>query len=217
MQFLYQRGNSMNKLTMQILKQLNQMNKPKSFHFWKLQKESFVNKDININEMRHFKKLITDYDINLVTSRGLHVVVGDLSVPIIIKCPRNSKYNENLQWVIPYSFEDEYKISMLLKEIIDYINDKNKPMVFIINKIKSESFLETEMDHNDYNWENLNADVTNYSENDLKNKGLSLEIDVNAYTLDITALVPVCKDMKSEHELCPIYAKMRYQDIFSED
>ena len=70
--------------------------------------------------------------------------------------------------------------------------------------------------HNDYDWDNLDANITNYSKRDMKQKGLSLEIDIDSYKHDITALVPICKDMKSQTELCPIYAKMRYQDIFTE-
>ena len=69
---------------------------------------------MTVNEMRYFKKLITDFDVNLITSKGLHIIIGDISIPIHIECPRNNKYNQNLRWVFPYKVDHEYKICTLL-------------------------------------------------------------------------------------------------------
>ena len=167
----------------QIMSELNEIDQSKFYHFLKIKEESFTNKEVTNNTLRNFTKLITEYDIDSITAKGLHIVVGDLSMPINIQCPRNNKYDQNLEWVIPYDFKAKYQIRNLLKEILDFINNENKPMKFIITKVDSASFLATEMSHNDYDWNNLNADITNYSKIELSQTGLTLEIDIDAYTL----------------------------------
>ena len=107
--------------------------------------------------------------------------MGDISIPINIQCSRNKKFNHTLQWVVPYDIKYEYKISSLLKQILNYINNKNKPMVFIITKIASDSFIGIQMNHTEYCWDNLNADITYYTRQSLMDKGLVLEIDIDAY------------------------------------
>ena len=73
-----------------------------------------------------------------------------------------------------------------------------------------------DMNHSEQSWSNLNAQITFYPKYDIQSKGLSLVIDHDVYTHNISITQPMCKNMKNQYQLCLIYAEMRYQDEFSE-
>ena len=130
-----------------------------------------------------FEELLIDinhYTLNMIKSKGLHLIIDDainiITIPIKITDNNNNNYFDSFEFKLPYNYEYEYKICQLLQEIKKYINNKQYPKSYIITKIKSESFMSVEINRSDYGWNDLNANITYYSRQDIINKGLSISV-----------------------------------------
>eukprot|EP01084_Bolivina_argentea_P303374 523753_1 len=217
----YSQPYTVNVLVTQILNKLHKKHSLLRFCVVKINTNSFIGENVNYNESKSLFQSITDYPQEHIEQKGMHIIIDTINeehwikVPIIIECPRDNSYNSNAEWIIPCK-QNEYTVSGLIFEITRYINNKYDPFRFCIIKIKRNSFIANELTNDTYAWNNLNADITCYSKNDLKQKGLQLVIDMDVYKHNISSLESICKDMKHDNMLCPIYAKMRYQDIFTE-
>ena len=65
-----------------------------------------------------------------------------ITFPVNIKCQRDTHFDANFEYKIPYNTSNGYKISTLIKDLKKYVNDKNKPFAFRITKIEAVSFIE---------------------------------------------------------------------------
>eukprot|EP01084_Bolivina_argentea_P092274 166034_1 len=139
-----------------------------------------------------------------------------IKIPINIECSRDKAYNDHFELVIPYDANYPYCINSLISDIMAYMHKKYDLIKFIATKIKSNSFIQQEIVYYDYDWTNSTTSITNYDKIILKQIGIYLEIDIDIYKHNTESCDIICDDMKSDKDLCPIYAKMRYQDIFSE-
>eukprot|EP01084_Bolivina_argentea_P273426 465756_1 len=196
------------------------LNKAK-FCLIKIERKSFINKECNQNNWRNLLGNISDYPLHDVEQKGLYLVIdyvlNYIQMPIHVEC-KHEQYNLTFEWTVPYYDVDNhaYAIGTLVTEINAYINSRNDPIKFVITKIKSTSFLGTEMNIDGYDWKALAANILlSYPVDDVRQKGLYLNINIDIYKHDISAMQSICT-MQTSNTLCPIYAKMRYQDIFSE-
>ena len=42
-----------------------------------------------------------------------------MKIAVIVECPRNRKFNDSLEFVIPYDSQYEYRVNTLIEDIID--------------------------------------------------------------------------------------------------
>eukprot|EP01084_Bolivina_argentea_P194028 332873_1 len=140
-----------------------------------------------------------------------------IKMPINIECHRDNTFNNNFEIIVPFDDNYPYPISTLMADIMDYVNKRNAPFTFFITRIKSDSFIGRDMHFNDYDWTESDVNITNYERVIVEQIGIRLEIDMEIYTHKISSIINNCKTMTNHNELCPIYARMRYQDIFTEE
>eukprot|EP01084_Bolivina_argentea_P065973 120262_1 len=140
-----------------------------------------------------------------------------IEMPITIECIRNAEYNCKFLLPIPFDDDYEYHMNELLTDVMNHLHTTSGQFKFNLTRIKSNSFIGFEMNYNDYDWTDSKLLITDYQKNTVEQVGLFLETDLQIYKHDITTYEQMCDDMKTEKGLCEIYAKMRYQDIFTEE
>ena len=178
---------------------------------------STSNTEFVINSENNYAFRANDQDIKVKWIKAINLCKTNhcIAVPIIVQCARDNKFNYNHQMIIPYDPEQAYSINTFILDIIKYTQKKYIPFQFIPCKIK-DSFLGQEIIYNDYDWKDSDPLITDYADIMLKQMGITLEIDLAVYQHKINTMEAKCEKMKGEHDLCPIYAKMRYQDLFTE-
>eukprot|EP01084_Bolivina_argentea_P009661 18028_1 len=139
-----------------------------------------------------------------------------IKLRVIVQCHRDKAFNDQFELIIPYDNKYLYGIKVLIADIMQYIHQKHIPFKFIATKIKSNSFIGHELNYNDYEWSNSKANIIDYDIKIIKQKGMHLEIDIDIYQHEIISNDNMCPKMSDDNGLCPIYAQMRYQDIFNE-
>eukprot|EP01084_Bolivina_argentea_P092275 166035_1 len=141
-----------------------------------------------------------------------------IKIPINIECKRNVDYQNQFQLSIPYYSDYNYSINRIIEDIIQYIQRKFQHIKFTPIEIKSDSFIGQKIIYNDYDWNNCFVQVTDYPKQHIIQNGIHLLIDVAVYKHNVINLdKPKCPNMKNYHDLCPIYGKVRYQDLFEEE
>eukprot|EP01084_Bolivina_argentea_P296274 510231_1 len=235
---------SINTLITEIMDCVNINNNPFQFVAMKIKSDSFVDDEINCNDNDWINsvgiKNITEYDKSSVKQKGIHLIIkGDdiyllkaaeekssdimgkykhcIKMPIIVECPRDVTFNDRFYLLIPYHNDYPYCINMLVTDIIDYVNNKYDQFRFFATKIKTDSFLGQNIHYNDYDWTDQSPNITEYAKIVVVQVGMHLEIDMEIYKHNTSSFNSICTNMKDINQLCPIYAKMRYQDIFTEE
>eukprot|EP01084_Bolivina_argentea_P029330 54428_1 len=138
-----------------------------------------------------------------------------IKIPINIICYRDNTFNDNFDLIVPYS---DYSVGALITEVMDYVNKTCYPFFkFFATKIKADSFIGRDINlpycgQSDVTIEN----ITKYEQVILEQVGMTLEIDMEIYQHNVLSIDNICDNMKNANELCPIYAKMKFQDIFTE-
>eukprot|EP01084_Bolivina_argentea_P296275 510235_1 len=164
-----------------------------------------------IETLEHDEKTLT---ISGTNAKERQITMVQIQVYII--CPRNSIYNDEFETSIPYDHQQLWSIQSMMDNIIQRINDKHKPLQFIPIKIKHESFIDKDIIYDECGCTDFVAHVTDYQHHIIKQNGLHLEIDLKQYEHKINSVQKLCDNIGANNGLCPIYAKMRYQYIFTE-
>eukprot|EP01084_Bolivina_argentea_P258427 435671_1 len=140
-----------------------------------------------------------------------------IKIPIVVECNRNNDFNHNFDLTVPFDLDHPYSVNKLIEDIISWVEERHYTFSFFAAQIKGKSFIGQELNHTDHNWKNMNANLTDYAKSDVIELGMHLLIDIDIYKHNITSFhANVCDEMKTNNDLCRIYAKMRYQNIFSE-
>eukprot|EP01084_Bolivina_argentea_P152497 266018_1 len=139
------------------------------------------------------------------------------SIPINVKCDRNNSYDCNFQINIPYHPDYHYAIFEIIEHSMAYINKKFQPIEFTPKQILSNSFIGQQIIYGDYDWKDCDINITDYEPEFIQQQGIYLTTDVAIFEHKVSFNNIKCTDMKDLTELCPIYAKIRYQDIFTEE
>ena len=95
-----------------------------------------------------------------------------IKISINIICERNNKFNFNFDLLIPYYLNYNYRINNIIIDIEKYIKKKYIKYNLFVSQINNNSFIGKELNHKDYDWKNLNAQITDYTQNDIIMKGL---------------------------------------------
>ena len=140
-----------------------------------------------------------------------------IKIPIAVHCPRNHEFNNNFQLVKPYNGKYEYYIKDLLTDIMEIHGQyHDKKYQFVPFEIRASSFIGQQIHYADYDWNHTFATITDYPQDVIEKFGIELDIDLEKYQHKPMTFDAKCEKMRDDNNLCPIYAKMRYQDLFSE-
>eukprot|EP01083_Nonionella_stella_P049217 131250_1 len=114
----------------------------------------------------------------------------------------------NDKFVIHLVYGKEQKMEQILNKITNYLNTKYDHVKYEINAIKSESFtgfaLPTTLE---------NKSITEYDRNEIKTKGLSVNVEVSKYNHQVRNVVITCPEMKrlgtADPMKCSVYCGMK--------
>eukprot|EP01084_Bolivina_argentea_P258428 435672_1 len=165
----------------------------------------------------HFKASTVSAKENWI--KTINAYINFIELHVTVQCERNMDYCCNFELKIPYYSEYNYPIDRIITDIINHVQKVNKPVQFEPTKINSNSFLRQDIIYNDYDWENSSIKITDFSKELVKQSGIHLNIDIKIYQHNVSSqnvMSLMCTNMNNNIDLCPIYAQMRYQDIFSE-
>eukprot|EP01084_Bolivina_argentea_P250788 420360_1 len=188
---------------------------------------------VNVTEVRLIEGKIFSININL---RSIHFKAETptetnnwaniirafkccIQLPVILECPRDTDYNCQFNLTIPYYPGDEYNYCLkeIISDIIEYMSKTYNPVKFIPQKITADSFNGILLYFTDNNWNSENIKVSDYEKHHLISSGIHLVTDITPYEHKIEQDEWICHDAKDGTNLCEIYAKMRYQDIFTQE
>eukprot|EP01084_Bolivina_argentea_P010031 18710_1 len=139
-----------------------------------------------------------------------------VEIPIMYGCPRDDDYKGYFPVSVPYHMDYAYSVKTLIKDIITLINKRYHPFKFIAIKIESGSFIGQELYHDNYDWRNLDANITDYRIDELQQSGLQLVIDMDIYRHNIVHDKNACTDTSGDNNLCSTYMEVKEYYIFSE-
>ena len=135
-----------------------------------------------------------------------HRLYKHIKIPVIIQCSRNNRFNHDFELIKPYNDKYEYYIRDLIADIMEKQHQQHKPYKFIPRKINSSSFIEQEINYDDYDWVNTFVAITDYPQDIVEENGINIEIDLAVYQHKPMTIEAKCTEMKNDHQLCPIYA-----------
>eukprot|EP01084_Bolivina_argentea_P013355 25027_1 len=98
---------------------------------------SFTLKTKKIMEINHWMSSILAY-MNLI------------EIPITINCNRKHNYSYQFQLKIPYHSNYDYTINTVIQDIIQCVNKKHNPIIFVPILISSNSFMGQQIYYDDY-------------------------------------------------------------------
>ena len=141
-----------------------------------------------------------------------------IRIPVRVHCPRDSDLDAppDMAMAVPFDAQHPYSVHALIVDIMRCVQRKHRRFPLVPLRITADSFLGRTIEYADYDWTHSDANVADYAQQIVEQLGLTLLIDLAIFEHRVLDFEPVCEQMKSEHGLCPIYAKMRYQDEFSE-
>ena len=218
---------TLSELTADIMDKLQQMHKGSKLIPSKVAANSFTGHEVHIYNGYDWDNppcIITNYEPEIIADKGITLTVNlhghherilCVTVPVTIKCPRDTRFCDDFLLIVPYDHDHAYSIDSFASDITNKFNQKHTKYRFIPSKIQSESFVGKEIIY-DNGWEDIVPLMTDYKKKVIQEKGMKLEIDLDVYRHRVRTLEQKCTKMKGENDLCPIYAKMRYQDIFNE-
>eukprot|EP01083_Nonionella_stella_P286587 975402_1 len=99
---------------------------------------------------------------------------------------------EMMTLLIHSVYGKEQKMKQILNKITNYLNQKYDPVKYeIVNWINSGSFT-GDIDSDDIK----NKSITEYDRNEIKTKGLSVNVEVSKYNHQVRNVVITCPEMK---------------------
>eukprot|EP01084_Bolivina_argentea_P084770 153258_1 len=168
----------------------------------------------NKDYKHHFKTANTT-----ALSQWIHNINGCIrcvNIPIVVECKRNIDYSCDFDIDVPYTKNYKYSIYDIIMNIMRIVNNKYKPMKFEPVDIVSDSCVGQKIVYDDYDWKECDVFISDYPKDHVIRVGFHLSIDFAIYEHKTVSNNTICQSMKSITDLCPIYAKMRYQDICTE-
>eukprot|EP01084_Bolivina_argentea_P066562 121349_1 len=138
-------------------------------------------------------------------------------VPITVLCRRDNDYSTHFNLTVPYknNTKTQYSIGDLIDDIIANLEAKYKPLRFALIKIMSNSFIDYDIDYNEFINTYSAINITDYQIDLVGKRGMYLEIDIAIYEHKILH-ESICKDIQNGKCLCPIWNKVAYENIYTE-
>eukprot|EP01083_Nonionella_stella_P049218 131251_1 len=126
------------------------------------------------------------------------------TIPINVKIVGDVKD----KFVIHSMYGKELKMTQILNQITNYLNTKYDPVKYEIPYIRSESFTGFESPTSIEN-----KSITEYDRNEIKTKGLSVNVEVSKYNHQVRNVVITCPEMKrlgtADPMKCSVYCGMK--------
>eukprot|EP01084_Bolivina_argentea_P240468 403982_1 len=137
-------------------------------------------------------------------------------IPITILC-RDNNYSDQFNFTIPYKNDitSRYSLGKLITDIITNLEAKHKPLRFEPIKIMSNSFMNHDIDYNEFTNTYSAISITDHKIDLVEKRGICLKIDIAIYEHKILN-DSICKDVKNGKCLCTIYNQVAYDNIYTE-
>eukprot|EP01083_Nonionella_stella_P259123 885048_1 len=138
---------------------------------------------------------------------------SNTTTPMNNTMPINVKIDGDVEdkLVIHSVYGKEQKMKQIFNKITNYVNAKYDPVKYEIDWINSGSFT-GEICRSDITYIE-NTSITEYDKNEIKTKGLSVDIDVATYNHQVRNVSITCPEMKrlgtTEPMKCAIYREMK--------